>query len=116
MSLGLCLFSAINSFTSFSSALNNLICLLCQVPKNSQQTISITTHLTELEKETYWLRYSHFATKVIEGESRQSVFSDMYAVEGLFYRIAERCSVKGSSCEKILLKIAEKCHLVQCHY
>ena len=41
--------------------------------------------LTHAEKEDYWTRYSYLAPEVIEGESKQSTHSDMYAVGGLFY-------------------------------
>ena len=104
------------SLTTSTTTPRHFQVVLIDFGKATTTTQGKLCRLTELEKETYRLRCSHFAPEVIEGESRQSVYSDMYAVGGLFYRIAERSSVKGSSCEKIVLNIAEKCRLVQCHH
>lgn len=73
-------------------------------------------HLTEHEKESYRIRYMHIAPEVIEGECRQTTYSDMYAVGSLLYRITESRPIKGSaSIAKMLLNIAEKCCGIQYH-
>ena len=72
--------------------------------------------LTETEDAEYRIRFSHLAPEVIEGENRQTTYSDMYSVGGIFYRIVESGSLKHSAGEKVLLNIAEKCCLVQYHH
>ena len=49
---------------------------------------------------------------MIEGQAQQSTFSDMYAVGGIFYRIAESGNISTSVYRKTLLNIAEKCRLI----
>ena len=50
---------------------------------------------------------THIAPEVIDGECRQTTYSDMYDVGHLLYRITESRLMKGSGNEKMLLNIAE---------
>ena len=46
-------------------------------------------YLNAHEKEEYRMKFSHIAPELIEGESKQTPYSDMFAVGGIIYKIAE---------------------------
>lgn len=64
------------------------------------------------EKLDYQKKFSHVAPEVVEGEYRQSVYSDMYAVGGVLYRLVETGRISNKSYQKFLLNIAEDCRLI----
>ena len=92
---------------------NQFQVLLIDFGKATKTTEGKLYRLTELEKESYRIRFAHIAPEVIDGECRQTTYSDMYAVGCLFYQISEGRSLKGSGTEKMLLNLAEKCCTVQ---
>ena len=68
---------------------------------------------SEQEKKEYLCKFPQLPPEVIEGERPQSTTSDMYAVGGVFYRIAESGRISTSVYRKTLLNIAEKCRVVE---
>lgn len=52
-------------------------------------------HLSESEKAEYIRRYSHIAPEVVEGLTKQSKMSDMYAVGGILIRMLESKMLRG---------------------
>ena len=67
-------------------------------------------HLTVSEKEEYYHKFPQLAPEIIEGECRQSTFSDMYAVGGIINGIADK---KCEEHRKVLLNLAENCRLTK---
>ena len=66
-------------------------------------------HLNGYEKDEYRRKFPQLAPEVIEGDCRQCTHSDMYAVGGIIYQIADR---KCMAYRKPLWHIAENCQLV----
>lgn len=54
-------------------------------------------YLGTQDKLDYGKKFPHIAPEVVEGEYRQSVYSDMYAVGGVFYRLVESGCVSNKS-------------------
>ena len=75
------------SLTTSTSTPRHFQVVLIDFGKATITTQGKLYRLTELENETYRLRYSHFAPEVIEEENKQSVYSDMYAVEDYFIKL-----------------------------
>ena len=65
-------------------------------------------HLNEIEKAEYVRRYSHIAPEVIEGITRSTTMSDMYAVGGILHRILGS-DILTSSKKKAMDELATKC-------
>lgn len=65
-------------------------------------------HLTEREKAEYVRRYVHMSPEVIEGITRQSIPSDMYAVGGVLQSVVSS-GMLTSSKRKALDDLATKC-------
>ena len=80
--------------TTTTSTTNYFQILLIDFGKATKTASGKLYFLTELEKEEYRVRYSHFAPEVIDGKSRQTTYSDMYSVGGIFYCIVENSSLK----------------------
>ena len=64
------------------------------------------------EKLDYQKKFPHVAPEVVEGEYRQSIYSDMYGVGGVLYQLVETGRISNKSYQKILLNIAEDCRLI----
>ena len=86
--------------------------LLTDFGKATKSTQGKTLYLNQQEKSEYLRKFPQIPPEVIEGQARQSTFSDMYAVGGIFYRIAESGRISTSVYRKTLLNIAEKCRLI----
>ena len=59
------------------------------------------------------MKFSHIAPELVEGESKQTPYIDMFAVGGIIYKIAD--SQQFSSCinhKKIFCFLADNCRLV----
>lgn len=70
-------------------------------------------HLSQQEKTEYQRKFPQIAPEVVEGEKQQSTFSDVYAIGGVLYRIAESGCISSMSQSKTVLGIAEKCRIPQ---
>ena len=68
-------------------------------------------HLSLTEQQEYTVRYPHLAPEVIGGKRRQSVYSDMYSIGLVFYRITDHCRISGTKRED-LKKFAERCRSI----
>ena len=69
-------------------------------------------YLSTQDKLDYRKKFPHIAPEVVEGEYRQSIYSDMYAVGGVLYRLVETGRVSNKSYQQFLLNIAEDCRVV----
>lgn len=63
-------------------------------------------HLSWQEKDEYCRKFPQLAPEVVEGDCRQSTYSDMFAVGGIIYQITDQ---KCMQCKKPLLQLAENC-------
>ena len=79
--------------------------LLIDLGKGTKATQGKMYHLSHRQKIEYLQKFPHIPPEVIEGEYQQSTFSDMYAVGGLFYQIAESGCISVPLYRKTLLKI-----------
>ena len=86
--------------------------LLTDFGKATKSTQGKTLYLNQQEKSEYVRKFPQIPPEVLEGQAQQSTFSDMYAVGGIFYRIAESGRISTSVYRKTLLNIAEKCRLI----
>ena len=69
---------------------------------------------TPTEKEQYRQKFPHIAPEVIEGDSKESTYSDMFAVGGILYKIADQgCLLANIEIQEKLLFLAGKCRIVQ---
>lgn len=72
--------------------------------------------LSLVERIQYRQKYPHIAPEVVEGESIQSTFSDMFSVGGLFYKIVDKGYLSHlNELEKKLAFLAEQCRLARFH-
>ena len=60
------------------------------------------------EKHEYTIKYRHIAPEVIDGQQKQSVYSDMYSVGLVFYRVTDLCYLSQNK-RKDLADFAQKC-------
>ena len=65
-------------------------------------------NLSEREKEQYLANFPHFAPEVVNGNEKQTVMSDMYAVGMLFKKMCDH-GCFGSFPERSLLEVIGKC-------
>ena len=65
-------------------------------------------YLTNEERLEYQRRFPQIAPKVREGENRQSVYSDIFAVGGILDQIVESGCISFNMHQKCLLNIVEK--------
>lgn len=73
-------------------------------------------NLSVLEKTQYRQKYPHIAPEVVEGESTQSTYSDMFSVGGIFDKIVDSgCLSHHVESEKKLIFLAKHCRLVHFH-
>ena len=63
--------------------------MLIDFGKASKSTEGKYLSLTRVEKVEYLCKFPQIPPEVIEGNSRQSTYSDMYAVGGVFYHCRE---------------------------
>ena len=82
--------------------------ILIDFGKAIKLTHSKQYHLSWKEKR-YTQKFPHLSPEVIEGDYQQSVYSDMYAVGGVIYRITDQ---KCENHKRSLLNLAEKCRQV----
>ena len=88
--------------------------MLIDFGKASNSTQGKSLSLTQVEKIEYQRKFPQIPPEVIEGESWQSPFSDVYAVGGVLYCIVESGNISTLSLyRKTLLDIAEKCRITQ---
>lgn len=86
--------------------------LLTDFGKATKSTQGKILYLSHQEKSEYLRKFPQIPPEVIEGQTRQSTFSDMYAVGGILYCIAESGRILTSVYKKTLLNIAEECRLI----
>ena len=67
--------------------------------------------LSTKDKLDYQKKFPQVAPEVINGDYRQSTYSDMYAVGGVLYQLVECSHISDKSYQKFLLNIAENCRL-----
>lgn len=67
--------------------------------------------LGEAEKQEYVINYPHLAPEVIDGRKKQSVYSDMYSVGLIFYRVSDHRNVSPIT-KRSLTSLAEKCRCI----
>jgi len=72
-------------------------------------------HLSHVEKMQFKRKFPQIAPGVVEGECRQSTYSDMYVVGGVLYQICESGVLSDKLYHKCLLNLAEKCRWV-CYF
>ena len=72
--------------------------------------------LTVLEQEEYQHKYTHIAPEVISGRCRQSTYSDMFSVGGVFYRIIDFKVLKNKEIINNLSLLAGQCCVPQHTY
>jgi len=87
--------------------------LVIDFGKATKATQGNFLYLNSQEKKEYQRKFPQIAPEVVEGDTRQSTFSDMYSVGGLLYRIAESGCISSCSLKKAILNVAEKCRIVQ---
>ena len=109
--------TAVLSSSSHTCSINigggNYQIMLIDFGKASHTAQGKSLSLTQVEKVEYQRKYPQIPPEVIEGASRQSTFSDMYAVGGVLYYIAESGNISTPLYRKTLLDIAEKCRITQ---
>ena len=98
-----------------TSSAKNYQIVLVDFGKATKLTQGRMYHLSGHEKNEYRRKFPQLAPEVVEGDCRQCTHSDMYAVGGIIYQVAER---KCATYRKPLWHIAEHCRLVQytCRY
>ena len=64
------------------------------------------------EKHEYTIKYRHIAPEVIDGQQKQSVYSDMYSVGLVFYRVTDLCRLSENR-RKDLAEFARKCRAIE---
>ena len=71
-------------------------------------------HLTLFEQSEYIRKYPHIPPEVIEGEQRQSRWSDIYAIGRLLCQISDSCCIKSleSWQQRKFKTFAERCRSV----
>ena len=69
--------------------------------------------LTLPEREEYQRKFTHIAPEVISGEYRQSTFSDMFSVGGVFYRIIDSNVLQSKEIDNSLSTLAKQCRMPQ---
>lgn len=72
-------------------------------------------HLSLTERIQYRQKYPHIAPEVVEGETKQSMCSDMFSVGGIFYKIVDNGFSDCTEQKQKLSFLAEQCRLVQYH-
>lgn len=65
-------------------------------------------HLTETEQQEYIINYPQIAPEVIYGRSKQSIYSDMFAIGGVLYTIADHSDFTTNVKIKVRL-FAQRC-------
>ena len=75
-----------SSETSSNSSFQTVLTDFGKATKISEAKLC---RLTECKKAEYTRKYTHIPPEVIEGETRQSVYSDMFAVGGLLHKITD---------------------------
>ena len=80
--------------------------ILIDFGKATKLTHSKQCHLSWKERREYTQKFPHLSPEVIEGDYRQSAYSDMYAVGGVIYKITDQ---KCENHKRSLLNLAEKC-------
>ena len=109
-----------SSFTCTSSHINpsdqHYQILLVDFGKATKIDNGKLYSLNAIEKDEYRMKFPHIAPEVIESESKQTTYSDMFSVGGILYQVAESQQLSSCEYEKKRLKfLAEKCRLVQYH-
>ena len=92
-----------------ASTTENYQIVLVDFGKATKLTKGRMYHLNWQEKHEYRQKFPQLAPEVVEGDCRQCTHSDMYAVGGIVYQIADR---KCTAYRKTLWHIAENCRLV----
>ena len=64
------------------------------------------------EKHEYTIKYRHLAPEVIDGQQKQSIYSDMYSVGLVFYRVTDHCHLSQNK-RKDLAEFAQKCRSIK---
>ena len=98
-----------NSIEKGTSTTRTYQIVLVDFGKATKLTQGRMYHLNRHEKDEYQRKFPQLAPEVIEGDCRQCTHSDMYAVGGIIYQIADR---KCAAYRKVLWHIAENCRLV----
>ena len=61
-------------------------------------------------------KFVHIAPEIISGESRQSIYSDIYSVGGVLYKIMDSKKIDSDVHIRYTIEgLAGKCRLVQYH-
>ena len=86
----------------------------CKATKRSE---SKRYHLSDLEKREYARKYSHISPEVIEGETKQSIYSDIFSFGKVMYHVIDcGCVSDLAAVQKGKLSaFAEKCISVRYH-
>ena len=93
-----------------TSTAKNYQIVLVDFGKATKLTQGRIYHLSGHEKDEYRRKFPHLAPEVVEGDCRQCTYSDMYAVGGIIYQVAEH---KCATYRKTLWHLAEHCRLVK---
>lgn len=105
--------SSTSQTCSVNIGAGNYQIMLIDFGKASKSTEGKHLSLTRVEKVEYLRKFPQIPPEVIEGDSQQSTYSDMYAVGGVLYHIAESGNISIPLYTKTLLNIAEKCRSTQ---
>lgn len=72
-------------------------------------------HLSGLEQAEYTKKYTHLAPELINGESKQSLYSDIFAFGGVLYKVMDAKKLDSCMCVRSQVgTLAERCRSV--HY
>ena len=69
-------------------------------------------HLSFSERIQYIKKYPHIAPEVVEGECKQSTYSDMFSVGGIFYKMIDGGCLTHEKHQKLAF-LAEHCRLAR---
>lgn len=92
---------------------SNYTAVLIDFGKATTVTQGKVYRLTLPEREEYQRKYVHIAPEVISGEYRQSTYSDMFSVGGVFYRIIDNDVLQSKEVDNRLSILAQQCRIPQ---
>ncbi len=85
--------------------------ILIDFGKASRLSKAKVYHLTETEKQEYFVKYPHLAPEIIYGTHRQSVYSDIYSIGLVLYMMIDFCSF-SSAVKSKLTEFTGKCRSI----
>lgn len=107
---------SLESCTKSCTSSSSYQILLVDFGKACKSSEGKAFHLTCFEQEEHRVRFPHIAPEIIEGESKQTTYSDMFSVGGIIYQVAESQQLSSYEFEKKRLAfLAEKCGLANYH-